>query len=174
MKGSGALVTHLALLSAVSFGGFPSVLPDVHNFVVSTNGWLSDQDFANTFAVVQAIPGPNMILMMGVIGWKVGGLPVAMASSLATFAPACTIAFVVYRWWQRFRHSAWQDVVRRGLVPVTIGLVIGGGYVMALASDTGWLSATLTVAAAALLLLTRLNPLWLIAGGGVLGGLGLL
>src|SRR5215510_7758708 len=119
MKGSGALLTHLALLSAISFGGFPSVLPDVHDFVVTANGWLSDQDFANTFAVVQAIPGPNMILMMGFIGWKVGGLPVAMACSIATFAPACAIAFVVYRWWQRFRDTGWQGILRQSLVPVT-------------------------------------------------------
>ena len=167
------LVAQLALLSAISFGGFPSVLPDVHDFVVVTNHWLTDQDFANTFAVVQATPGPNMILMMGFIGWKVGGLPTAIASSLATFAPACVIAFVVYRWWRKFRETAWQGLLRRGLTPVTIGLVIAGGYVMAVAGDTNWLAAALTIAAAALLLLTRINPLWLIAGGGVIGGLGL-
>jgi len=174
MKGSGALIAHLALLSAISFGGFPSVLPDVRNFVVAGNGWLTDQDFANVFAVVQAVPGPNMILMMGFIGWKVGGLPTAMASSLATFGPACLIAFVVYRWWERFRQAAWQGPVRRGLVPVTIGLVIAGGVVMAEASDVGWLSVLLTIAVAALLLGTRINPLWMLGGGAVLGGLGLL
>jgi hypothetical protein len=29
-----ALTAHLALLSSISFGGFPTVLPDVRNFVV--------------------------------------------------------------------------------------------------------------------------------------------
>src|SRR5438270_2043742 len=35
-----ALTAHLALVSSISFGGFPTVLPDVHNFVVATHGWL--------------------------------------------------------------------------------------------------------------------------------------
>ena len=66
-----ALAAHLALLSSISFGGFPTVLPDVHNFVTA-NGWLTDRDFANFFAVSQVVPGPNMILMMSLIGLKVG------------------------------------------------------------------------------------------------------
>ena len=81
MNPSGAsvsLIGHVALLAIISFGGVPGVLPDLRDFVVSANGWLTDREFANCFAIVQAIPGPNMILMMSLIGWKVGGLPVAI------------------------------------------------------------------------------------------------
>ena len=65
-----ALTMHLALVSSISFGGFPTVLPDVRNFVVGTHSWMTDQDFANIFAMAQSIPGPNMILMMSFVGWK--------------------------------------------------------------------------------------------------------
>ena len=37
-----------------------------------------------------------------------------------------------------------------------------------------WLAVTVTVAAAVLMLQTRINPLWLLCAGGALGGLGLL
>jgi hypothetical protein len=37
-----ALTAHLALLSSISFGGFPTVLPDVRNFVVIAHGWMTD------------------------------------------------------------------------------------------------------------------------------------
>jgi chromate transporter len=171
---STALVAHLALLSLISFGGVPAALPDLRDFVVGTNGWLTDRDFANYFAVVQAIPGPNMILMMSFIGWKVGGLPTAIAGALATFGPSCALAFTGFRLWERFRETRWQGVVRRGLAPVTIGLVIAGGYVMALAGGTGWTNLAVTLAAAVLLLLTRINPLWLLGSGAALGGLGVL
>ena len=33
-----ALTMHLAWVSSISFGGFPTVLPDVRNFVVSARG----------------------------------------------------------------------------------------------------------------------------------------
>jgi hypothetical protein len=65
------LAAHLALLSSISFGGFPTVLPDVHNFVAA-NGWVTDREFADFFAISQIVPGPNMILMMSFIGLKVG------------------------------------------------------------------------------------------------------
>ena len=38
----------------------------------------------------------------------------------------------------------------------------------------GWTSLAVTGAAAALLLTTRINPLWLLAGAAALGGLGAL
>ena len=171
---SASLVAHIALLAIISFGGVPGVLPDLRDFVVGANGWLSDREFANCFAIVQAIPGPNMILMMSFIGWKVGGLPTAIAGALATFGPSCALAFTGFRLWERFRDARWQGVVRRGLAPVTIGLVIAGGYVMALAGGTGWTSLAVTLAAAVLLLVTRINPLWLLGSGAALGGLGVL
>jgi chromate transporter len=169
-----ALTGHLALLSSISFGGFPTVLPDVHNFVVAAHGWMTDQDFADIFAMAQAIPGPNMILMMGLVGWKVFGLPGAIASATATFAPPCALYYSAFRLWHRFRAARWQHSVRAGLAPVTIGLIVASGVVMARAADRGGVAASLTLAAAVVMSTTRLNPLWLLAAGGVLGGLGAL
>jgi len=169
-----ALTAHLALLSSISFGGFPTVLPDVRNFVVGTHSWMTDQDFANIFAMAQSIPGPNMILMMSFVGWKVWGFPGAVASAFATFGPPCTIYFASYRLWDRFRNAPWQQIVRLGLVPVVMGLVIASGAVMARAADTSWRAVVVTIAAAAVMLVTRLNPMWMLVVGGALGGLGLL
>jgi chromate transporter len=166
-----ALAAHLALLSSISFGGFPTVLPDVHNFVAA-NGWVTDREFADFFAISQIVPGPNMILMMSFIGLKVGGPPGAVAGALATFGPPCLIYYTAYRLWDRFRDRPWQQIVRRGLAPLTIGLVIAGGYVMARAADIGWQGALVTAAAIGVMLGTRLNPLWILVAGGVLGGVG--
>ena len=151
-----SLVAHIAVLALISFGGVPGVLPDLRHFVVMTNGWLTDQEFANCFAIVQAIPGPNMILMMSFIGWKVGGLPTAIASALVTFVPPCAVAYTAFRFWERFRDTTWQSRVRRGLTPVVIGLVVAGGYAMASAVNPGWVGVAVTLGA-----------------GAVLGGLGL-
>jgi chromate transporter len=169
-----ALAIHLALLSCISFGGFPSVLPDLRNFVVAANGWVTDQEFTNFFALAQAVPGPNMILLMSFIGWKVGGVAGAIVSAVATFGPPCAMYFAAYQLWDRFRDAAWQMIVRRGLAPLTIGLVIAGGTVMARSGDGGWQGAALTIAAAGLMIRTRINPLWILAGGGAFGSLGLL
>jgi chromate transporter len=115
-----------------------------------------------------------MILMMSFIGLKIGGVPGAIASALATFGPPCTIYYFSYRLWERLRDRPWQRVVRRALAPLTIGFVIAGGYVMAGSAATGWQSVAVTAAAATLMLGPRLNPLWILTAGAALGGLGLL
>ena len=167
------LAAHLALLSSISFGGFPTVLPDVRN-LVTANGWVTDKEFADFFAISQVVPGPNMILMMSFVGLKLGGIPGAIVSALATFGPPCLMYYTGYRLWDRFRNRPWQQIVRRGLAPLTIGLVIAGGYVMAGAADNNWQSAAVTAAAVALMLATRINPVWILLMGGILGGLDLL
>ena len=65
----------------------------IRNYVVEAHGWLTDREFANFFAIANSLPGPNMILMMSLIGWSVGGLPTALASALATFGPPCAIYY---------------------------------------------------------------------------------
>jgi chromate transporter len=169
-----ALTTHLALLSSISFGGFPTLLRDIRNFVVVTHSWMTDREFTDFFALAQAVPGPNMILMMGFVGWKVWGSLGAFASALATFGLACVLYFVAYRLWDRFRSAPWQRIIRIALVPVTVGLIIASGTVMAYSADAGRQAAAVTVAAAAVMLQTRFSPILMLLIGGALGGLGVL
>jgi chromate transporter len=166
------LAAHLAWLSVISFGGIPVVLPEIHDLVVISHNWLSDREFADFFALSQILPGPNFIFMLSLIGWKLGGPLGAFASALGVAGPACALTFIAFRWWSRFREAPWRLAVSRGLAPLTIGLIIAGGWVLARAGGAGWRGAVLTAATAMLLLRARLNPLWLIGAGGVLGGLG--
>jgi chromate transporter len=112
--------------------------------------------------------------MMSLVGWKVWGVPGALACALATFGPPCAMCFAAYRPWDRFRGAPWQHIVRVGLVPVTVGLVIASGMVMARAADANWQTVAVTVAAAALTLQTRINPVLILLADGALGGLSLL
>jgi chromate transporter len=168
------LTLYLATLSVVAFGGIPAMLPDLRTYMVVTNGWLTDREFANFFAVVQSMPGPNMVVMMGFVGWKLGGAAGALGAGLATFGPSSALVLVVRGLWDRFRGARWQRIVSRGLAPVTLGLVTAGGFAMASAADTGWQTLVLTVGAAALVIFTRFSPLWALAVGAALGGMGLL
>jgi chromate transporter len=165
-----ALVAHLALLSSVSFGGFPAVLPDVRTYVVADHAWMTDQDFANIFAIAQMLPGPNMILMMGLVGWAVFGFPGALASATATFAPPAMLYFFAFRLWDRFRDAPWQRIARAALAPVTVGLIMASGIVIARAAATSWAAVALTASAAVIVLAPRLNPLLLLVAGGMVGG----
>jgi chromate transporter len=73
---------------------------------------------------------------------------------------------------RRFQEARCQRVLRSALIPATTGLIIASGLVDGSGADITWAAIVVTSAAAIVMLTTRLNPLWLLAAGGVLGGLG--
>jgi chromate transporter len=48
------------------------------------------------------------------------------------------------------------------------------GLILARTSDQSWIGALITVTAAALAFATRLNPIWMLVAGGILGFAGVI
>ena len=67
------LAFYFALLSLVSVGGIPSVMPEMQRLVVDVQGWMTAVEYTQLFAIAQAAPGPN-VLVTALIGtrarWK--------------------------------------------------------------------------------------------------------
>jgi len=162
------LVLWFSLLSLLSIGGMSSIMPEMQRIVVEINHWVTPAEFTQLFAVSQAAPGPN-ILITSLIGWHVAGVAGSLAALAAMTVPASVLTWYVSAAWDRFRDAPWRAVVQRALLPVTVGLVLSGGYVLATPHGLDWRSVLIAGASAAALFATRLNPLWLLAGGGVLG-----
>jgi len=162
------LAIDFSLLSLITVGGVVTVLPEMHRNVVEVHGWMSGAEFAQLFALAQASPGPN-ILVVSLIGWKVAGLAGAVVGTGAVCAPSSILTYVVSRIWQRFRGNRWRDLIEDGLVPVTVGLMLAGGYLLTLAADHSALAFAITGVTAGTVLATRIHPLWLLGAGGLLG-----
>jgi chromate transporter len=166
------MATRFALLSLLSIGGVNVVLPDAHHYIVDTQHWLTDQQFADFFAIAQAAPGPNF-LMFALIGWQVAGLLGAVVATLAISVPAGTCAFIVGGLWHRFRNAPWRRAIQTGLAPITIGLVFSSAFVLSGAADHDWLTFAITAATALVALGTDINPLWMFLAAGLIGLFGL-
>lgn len=162
-----------AQLSLVAIGGINSVLPDMHRQVVDVHGWMSDEEFVALFALAQASPGPNM-LVSTLIGWRVAGLAGALTATFALVGPPVVLAYTVARAWHRFRDRPLRAQIQAGVTPVTVGLVMAAAVVLCMTTATGLGAGAVTLATAAALLTTRLNPLWFLAAGAALGAAGLL
>src|SRR5260221_14738732 len=53
----------LSALSLIAVGGAITVLPEMHRGVVEVHGWMSGAQFADLFALAQAAPGPNILVV---------------------------------------------------------------------------------------------------------------
>ena len=129
-----------ALLSLLAVGGISSIMPEMHRIVVEAQGWMSAPEFTQLFAVSQAVPGPN-VLIVSLIGWKVAGLAGALVALAGICLPAAALAWTAGGLWDRFREAPWRALVQRALLPVTSGLVLAGGYVLATPEGLDWRNA---------------------------------
>jgi chromate transporter len=134
---------------------------------------MSAGEFAALFALAQAAPGPNM-LVVTLVGWQVAGLPGAMTATGAFVVPSGILAYFVANIWQKFRTARWRRVVQAGITPVTVGLIMAAGILLCRAAIDDLPKLLLVIAVTATLLLTRLHPLWMLGTGAALGAAGLL
>jgi chromate transporter len=162
------LTLYFMLLSLISVGGMPSVLPELQRYVVDVKGWIMPEEFMQIFAVGQAAPGPN-VLIASLIGWKVAGLGGALLALAAMCGPAAVLAWWVADLWERFKDSPWRKAVQRAIAPIVVGLILSGGFILATPGAPDWRLWAIAGASAAGMLLSKMNPLWLLAAGGVLG-----
>jgi chromate transporter len=158
-------------LSLVSFGGVNAVVPEIHRQVVELRHWMSNDQFSELFALSQAAPGPNF-LIVSLIGFFRGSLAGAVVATLAICGPSSALGYAVAQVWDRWGRTPQRIAIQRGLAPVTVGLVLASGYVLTRATDHSAAAYVVTGATAGLMLFTRIHPLVPLATGAVLGGLG--
>jgi chromate transporter len=165
------LAEQFGALSFLAIGGVNTLIPEIHRRVVDVEHWLTDVDFAQAFAISQASPGPNM-LIVSVIGWKVYGFLGALVATLAICLPTSVFTYAISHVWNRFRNAPLRIAIQRGLAPVTVGLVLATGYVLARTTDETLVAYAFTAVTAALALATRIHPLWFLVVAGALGAMG--
>jgi chromate transporter len=168
-----ALVWTFGLMSLFAVGGANAAIPEMHRVAVEVQHWMSDKQFSDVFAISQLSPGPN-VLIVTLIGYSVAGILGALAATLAMCVPTAVLAYWVSDVLRRSTQSRWPSIIQAALVPLSIGLMGASALILALTSDRTWAAAFVTVAAAALAFATRMHPLWLLLGGGILGFAGLI
>ena len=160
-----------SLMSMISVGGLPAVMGEVQRIVVEQKAWVTAPEFVQLYAVGQAAPGPN-VLIVSLIGWKVAGLAGAFVALLAMCTPAAIMTYWVSDVWDRFKDTAWRGVAQRAMAPLVVGLVGAGGFVLATPGSPDWrMWLIAALSACGMLFLQKVNPLWFLAAGGALGAL---
>lgn len=168
-----ALMAGLAQLSLIAVGGGSAVLGDMHRLIVDEHHWMDDATFARSYALAQAAPGPN-VLVVGVFGWHLAGPLGLLGATLAMCGPAALLALGFAAARARLAGALWLKRMERGLVPVALGLVTSSGLLLGQTALAGWgnlpwVSIALTAATAAFVLLTRRSALWMLGAGAVIG-----
>ena len=157
-------------LSLLAFGGANSILPDLQRQIVG-QGWMTGHEFAALFALAQAAPGPNM-MVVSLIGYHVGGLSGALVSTIAVAGPSSVLTYLTAGAWFRLKDRPWRKAIQAALLPVTVGLVMASAALITKSTTLDWRSGLMTAVVAGLIYFTKFHPLLVLAGAAALGALG--
>lgn len=167
------LAWRFVLLAFVAIGGANAVVPEMHRYVVDVEGWMTDGEFAALFAIANAAPGPN-VLIVTLVGWHVAGIAGALVTTVAMIGPTGLLVYGVFNVWNRLKNAPWRPAVQNGLSAVTVGLVAATAWILTGATALNWRLALVAVATAGVSWATKVNPLWCFASAAALGASGLL
>jgi chromate transporter len=156
----------------MAFGGANALIPEMQRQVVDVHHWMNAQAFAALYALAQAAPGPNMMIV-SVIGLRVGGISGALVTTGAVAAPSSVLTFFVSGVWDRFKNASWRKALQAGLQPVTIGLISASAALLIESTAVDWRTAFVIVVTAALFIFTKLHPLLILGAAAIAGAIGL-
>ncbi|MEI6667680.1 MAG: chromate transporter [Acidobacteriota bacterium] len=169
--------TRVALFS---WGGGPASLALMQRETTAV-GWVTPAEFADAVAVGNALPGPIAPQVSAYVGYKLAGVPGAVAAATGTVLPTTLLMLVMVVFFFGVKDSPTVKAMLKAVRPVVIGLLIWTAVDMArtvfgveqstwgAALLQGWDRLLLCAVAIAVLTLTRLNPAFLILGAAVFG-----
>lgn len=109
-------------IGATSFGGGSATQLMIQQAFVNRRGWMTPEEFAQDWAIVQFAPGINLLAMAVVIGRRFGGAAGVVTSVLGMLAPAVAITVAMTALYVRVRDVPAVTGALRGITPALVGL----------------------------------------------------
>jgi len=131
-------------------------------------GLLSNQQLIDAVAVGQFTPGP-VFTTATFIGYVLDGVPGALLATVGIFLPAFVFVAITSPFIPRLRNSPVLSGILDGVNVVSLALMAGVTWQLGRYAIFDLVSVLIAVVTLVLLFATKLNPAWLVIGGGGIG-----
>lgn len=156
-------------IGPVTFGGGYAMIPLIEREVVTRKKWVGVKDVTDIFAVAESCPGAIAINSSTFIGYRIAGVPGAVAAMAGVALPTFLIVVGLSVAFLFFKDNPKVAAAFEGIRPAIVALIVFAGFKigkMAILDKT-----TLTVAAmtVVILLSIHIHPVLMIVSGGFAG-----
>jgi len=121
----------------VSLSGFGGALPWARRMIVERKRWMTTEEFNETFALSQFLPGPNLVNFSVVFGSRFGGVPGAAVALGGLMGPPLVLITVLAAFYARFGDLEVLSRILIGVAAAASGLLIAVVAKMAAPLFTG-------------------------------------
>ena len=151
-------------------GGGYAIVSLIEHEIVENHHWLTTSQFTDITAISQATPGPMAINCATFVGYTAtGNVWGAALATIAVSLPSLILMGVVVYFLTKVRQNRWIQAAMSGIKPATLGLFAAAALVLATPANFIDTWSYLLCAVAFVASLCRINPVYLLALGGLAG-----
>ena len=149
-------------IGTFTLGGGYAMLPLIQREVVERKKWIDEEEFLNMIALAQAAPGLIAVNSAIFIGWRVGGWRGVCGAVLGAVLPSFLIILAIAMVFSDWKELPAVEAAFKGIRPAVVALIAAPLVKLAKSAKIGWLTALIPIAAALLIWLGHVNPMWVI------------
>jgi chromate transporter len=164
----GALFVYFLRVGAVLFGSGYLLLAFVHDDLVVRWHWLTESELLDAIAVSQVTPGP-LSTAATFIGYLLAGAKGALVATMGIFLPGFVLVGASGQLVPRLRESRVAGAFLDGVNVAALALMAVVAWQLGRAALVDFTTAGLAAASLLLLWRYRLNSVWLVLGGALVG-----
>lgn len=138
------------------------MLPLIQREVVDRKGWIDEEEFLNMIALAQAAPGLIAVNSAIFIGWRIGGWKGVCGAVIGAVLPSFLIILAIAMVFSEWKELPAVEAAFKGIRPAVVALIAAPLFKMAQSAKISWLTALIPIAAALLIWLGHVNPIWVI------------
>ena len=155
-------------IGAILFGGGYVLVALIRSNLVAHLHWISERQLLDAIAMGQVTPGP-ISTTATFIGFLLAGVPGAVIATIAIFLPAFFFVAISGPLVPRLRQSPLAGAVLDGVNVAALALIAVVTWQLFRAAVVDWTTLVLAGLSFWLLLRYRINSVWLMVGGAVVG-----
>ena len=156
-------------IGSVTFGGGISMLPLLQVELVEKKKWVSEREYADCLMVAQSTPGPIVVNLSLVAGYRMQGLKGALSALLGAILPSFILLLLIAIFLWQYRENPLAHAAFRGIGPAVAALIAAAAVKLGKTILTGYPSLLLLVIFLGGLIAFNIHPVYIIIGG-VLAG----
>jgi len=152
----------------LGFGGGPSSIPLVHQEVVKKYNWMTDEEFSDTLALANTLPGPIGTKMAGYIGYRKAGVWGCLNALFVSVVPTVVLMIVFLGLLQAYKDIPWVQHMSASVVPVVAVMlgILTWDFIQKSGKSLGWTRAILLLLLSAILIeALHIHPALVILAG---------
>lgn len=156
-------------IGPATFGGGYAMIPMIEREVVERRRWMEQQEMNDLLSVAGSAPGGVGVNASAFVGYRMAGIAGAIAATLGITLPTFLIVFGLSLFYSFFQNEPKVQAAFQGIRGAVIGLIAVAAYRMGKNSLFDWTTIVVAAGSLMILLLTGLNPVFLILAGLVIG-----